>query len=237
MRREMTRARLMFCLLALCAVLTLAGCDSPLTSTSATTPTINATPSGPLLTDPQQILKKAQSVKLDDATLTQHIETTRNGQSVALDGTMKFTTNPSRIALTENAGLLSYQGVIDGGTLYLKLGSKWSKTTLASNNLIAYNYDAIIGQLRNPTLVGMDTINGALAYHLRGTVQPPVTPTSGQSISTPSADLWVRQDTYLPAKATINVSGTLSGQPTTIALTGTFTAWNTGLTIDVPTVG
>jgi hypothetical protein len=88
--------------------------------------------------------------------------------------------------------------------------------------------------LQNPGLVGTETINGVQTYHLRGTVQTPVTPGANQSIETTTEDLWMRQSDYYPVKIVAHGAGSSKGTSITVDVTATFTAWNSGVTITPP---
>jgi hypothetical protein len=125
---------------------------------------------------------------------------------------------------------------VDGNVIYVKLNDKWLKVSLGSASNAEFNYDflALVEQLQNPGLVGTEAINGVQTYHLRGTVQAPVTPGANQSIETTTEDLWVRQSDYYPVKIVAHGSGSNKGTSITVDVTATFTAWNSGVTITPP---
>jgi LppX/LprAFG-like lipoprotein len=220
--------------LALPALLTLllAACSTS-TSNGGATATNTVAPSA----QAREILAKAQAVKLKDATLKTHVTTKRGSQTVTLDGTARTTASPRRVEVAGTASLgIPYHAIVDGNVIYIQANDKWLKYTLGNANA-EFNYDfiALITQLQNPGLVGTETINGAQTYHLRGTVQAPVTPGANQSVETTTEDLWVRQSDYYPMKIVAHGSGTNKGTSFTVDVTATFTAWNSGVTITPPT--
>jgi hypothetical protein len=219
--------------LALPALLSLllAACSNS-SSGGATTATGTVAPSA----QAREILAKAQAVKLKDATLKTLVTTKRGNQTVTLDGTARTTVDPRRIEVVGTASqVLPYHAIVDGNAVYIKLNDKWRKYTVGSANA-EFNYDfiALVEQLQNPGLVGTETINGMQTYHLRGTVQTPVTPGANQSIETTTEDLWVRQSDYYPVKIVAHGGGSSKGTTVTVDVTATFTAWNSGVTITPP---
>jgi hypothetical protein len=218
-------ALLMFVLTA-CATSTSGGANAGASATGTVAPSASA----------REILTKAQAVKLKDATLKTQVTTKRGSQTVTLDGTARTTASPRRVEVAGTASLgVPYQAIVDGNTIYIKLADKWLKVPVGSANA-EFNYDfiALVEQLQNPTLVGTETINGFQTYHLRGTVQAPVTPGANQKIETTTEDLWVRQDNYYPAKIVAHGGGSNNGTSVTVDVTATFTAWNSGITITPP---
>ena len=214
---------LLMLLLAACSTST---SDGSATSTDTVAPSAQA----------REILAKAQAVKLKDATLKTLATTKRGNQTVTLDGTARTTADPRRVEVVGTASqVVPYHAIMDGDSVYIKLNEKWLKVSLGSANA-EFNYDfiALITQLQNPGLVGTETINGAQTYHLRGTVQAPVTPGANQSIETTTEDLWVRQSDYYPVKIVAHGAGTSKGTSITVDVTATFTAWNSGVTITPP---
>jgi hypothetical protein len=227
------RRRFSFVSLALPAllILLLAACSTSTNDGGATT-TGTVTPSA----QAREILAKAQAVKLKDATLKTQVTTKRGSQTVNLDGTARTTASPRRVEVVGTASLgVPYHAIVDGSVIYIELDNKWLKYTVGNNNA-EFNYDfiSLITQLQNPGLVGTETINGAQTYHLRGTVQAPVTPGANQSIETTTEDLWVRQDNYYPAKIVAHGGGANKGTSFTVDVTATFTAWNSGFAITPP---
>jgi hypothetical protein len=95
-------------------------------------------------------------------------------------------------------------------------------------------------------LIGVETLDGVKAYHLQSSVTTTTT-ISGSSISSISSisstivtDYYVRQDNYRPVKITAASSGQMGTTPSAAMSTSTitliFTAYDTGLTIDLPQV-
>ena len=218
-------ALLMF-VLAACATSTTGGANAGASATGTV----------PLSASARDILTKAQAVKLKDATLKTQVTTKRGSQTVTLDGTARTTADPRRIEVIGTASqVVPYHAVVDGNVIYIKLNDKWLKVSLGSANA-EFNYDflSLVEQLQNPGLVGTETINGVPTYHLRGTVQAPVTPGANQSIETTTEDLWVRQSDYYPVQIVAHGAGTNKGTSITVDVTATFTAWNSGVTITPP---
>jgi hypothetical protein len=212
-------------------MLLLAACSTS-TSDGGATATNTVAPSA----QAREILAKAQAVKLKDATLKTHVTTKRGSQTVTLDGTARTTADPRRVEVAGTASLgIPYHAIVDGNVIYIQANDKWLKYTLGNANA-EFNYDfiALITQLQNPGLVGTETVDGVQTYHLRGTVQAPVTPGANQSIETTTEDLWVRQSDYYPVKIVAHGSGSSKGTSITVDVTATFTAWNSGVTIAPP---
>ena len=212
-------------------MLLLAACSTSTSDAGATT-TGTVAPSA----QAREILAKAQAVKLKDATLKTLVTTKRGSQTVTLDGTARTTADPRRVEVAGTASLgIPYHAIVDGSVIYIKLNDKWLKYTVGNANA-EFNYDflSLVEQLQNPGLVGTETINGVQTYHLRGTVQTPVTPNANQRIETTTEDLWVRQDNYYPAKIVAHGGGTNKGTSFTVDVTATFTTWNSGVTITPP---
>jgi LppX_LprAFG lipoprotein len=212
-------------------MLLLAACSTA-TDGADTTATGTVPPSA----DAREILAKAQAVKLKDATLQTQVTTKRGAQTITLDGTARTTADPRRVEVVGTASkVLPYHAIVDGNVIYIQADNKWLKYTVGNDNA-EFNYDflALVEQLRNPSLVGTETINGAQTYHLRGTVETPVTPGANQSIETTTEDLWVRQDNYYPAKILAHGGGSSKGVSIRVDATATFTAWNSGFTITPP---
>jgi LppX_LprAFG lipoprotein len=212
-------------------MLLLAACSTATSGGGATT-------SGTVAPSAQarEILAKAQAVKLKDATLKTLVTTKRGNQTINLDGTARTTASPRRVEVVGTASLgVPYQAIVDSNVIYIKLNDKWLKYTVGNANA-EFNYDfiSLVEQLQNPGLVGTETINGVQTYHLRGTVQAPVTPGANQKIETTTEDLWVRQDNYYPAKIVAHGAGSSQGTSVTVDVTATFTAWNSGITITPP---
>jgi hypothetical protein len=164
------------------------------------------------------------------------VTTKRGSQTINLDGTARTTASPRRVEVVGTASLgVPYQAIVDGNVVYIKLGDKWLKVSLGSASA-EFNYDfiSLVEQLQNPGLVGTETVNGMQTYHLRGTVEAPVTPGANQKIETTTEDLWVRQSDYYPVKIVAHGAGSNQGTNITVDATATFTAWNSGITISLP---
>jgi hypothetical protein len=210
----------------------LAACSTSMSDAGGATATGTVAPSA----QAREILAKAQAVKLKDATLKTLVTTKRGSQTITLDGTARTTASPRRVEVAGTASLgIPYHAIVDGNVIYIKLNDKWLKYTVGNANA-EFNYDflALVEQLQNPGLVGTETIDGVQTYHLRGTVQTPVTPGANQNIETTTEDLWVRQSDYYPAKIVAHGGGSNKGASFTVDVTATFTAWNSGVTFTPP---
>ena len=167
------------------------------------------------------------------------------------------------------AGLLSILGTTNGTptTPPTTSGPPWVKVPVGQPIPTALDYS----HLQNVKLIGAEKVNGKDTWHLQGTLNiagmtsatpnPGIAATAtavatqtGASVTPVTEDLWFQQDTYFPAKVTVNFSANLGNlasltggttatpAPTTTptnsqvtsAATVLFTAWNSGITITPP---
>lgn len=181
-----------------------------------------------------QIIQKAKSAPLQDATGTA-VLTDSAGDSVS--GTISFTDNPSAYywhlsgttgGVTRTADYISiggntYERVYQGNSL--PAGTKWTVSASGNPLVSIRSLNDLYTPFTNPTLVGKETINGADTYHLNQVIQ--------EANDTVTADLWVRQDNFYPAKQIDMIaSGTV-----TLTMTITYTDWDTGQKINAPPAG
>ena len=76
-------------------------------------------------------------------------------------------------------------------------------------------------------LIGSDTIAGTTVWHIKGT--------SPQPGFSGTEDLYVTKDTYLAKKMVFTETETgTGGNRVIVTITELFTAYNTGITIDLP---
>lgn len=201
----------------------LAACGS-----SVATPRATATPA---LTA-AQIISKAQDASPKAASYTSDISTTTSGKTTDLQTKVSFTSTPKRIhtvlTTTDAAGKTStLETIQDDQNSYLNIEGKWLKTPnttpvdISSLDLTKSLYSSIL----NPTLVGVETVNGIATYHL--------TATANQTGTTGKADFWVRQDNFYPVKLTAKSSGGAQGEA---IISVNYTAWDDQVKIDLPTV-
>lgn len=210
--------------------LALAACSSTTTPVASKTPTAS------------DILAQAKAAKLKDATYTIAIAFAATGLAGNITGAGdgKLTTHPQRSSSTINFSIsnttFAYEIITDGKDTYTKQRSeaKWSKNavTLPVNPSGSLNYDL----MQHPTLVGAETINGIATWHLKSTGQTTVTSATATANPTPTTvsgteDIWVRQDNAYPVKIIIDASQ-VGG---TATITTQFSAWDTGVTIALPT--
>ena len=212
-------------LVGLCVILS--GCGG-------TTATVRPTPT---LSLAQQRLLGGH---LRDATFTITFTT----DSTHGTGTGTLTTKPELVHLSLNAG---QQILIDttDGLLYGRLATDhlWSILNDAESSIFI-NYDTDVwdpAQLQAPQIIGSETLAGVPTWHVRAAFAAPMLDTTGSNVAAPgTVDVWLRQSDDLPVQLIkkASLSGTASdGTPFTVSLAATyhFTAWNTGVTITLPT--
>lgn len=129
---------------------------------------------------------------------------------------------------------------IDG----ISLGDgQWIKTTVSGDVPTGSPVDTSsitgltnLSKVKTAHLIGVETLDGVKVYHLQATVTTTTT-IAGTSISTTTmTDYYVRQDNYRPVKIVANTSGSGLGSTSGSTTTLTFTAYDTGVTIDLPQV-
>ena len=211
----------------LAAVFVLAGCGMAGIGGASPTATPNAT----------TIIQRAQSVKITDAALTLTLSGTSAGKSVTGSGTGKLTKTPPRsdftFNLTAEGQQIAFESITDGtaNVSYtqftqpaLLANGKWTKTSGgASSSLFDPSQFTDYSQLKNPTLVGRDTVNGTPVWHLKG--QSTAAGESG------TLDIFVRQDNYYP----VQIKGQTTGTSTNLSIVLTYTSVNSGnVTITLP---
>ncbi|MBA3824813.1 MAG: hypothetical protein H0X24_13075 [Ktedonobacterales bacterium] len=181
------------------------------------------------------------------------------GFSTPLNGSGQVTRQPQRLHLALSAqsplgGALTVEVIEDATTYYLKtagLGSTdpnqpWTKTTtspgdgiggIAFTQFLDYRY------IQNPIYVGDETIAGHATYHIHADLSSQIngavataTPTGTSAKVT--EDLWFNKSNYYPVQIVLHAGGDAQANTTAIAAkadeTFTFTAWNTGVTIALP---
>jgi hypothetical protein len=124
---------------------------------------------------------------------------------------------------------------------------QWIKTTVSGDVPTGSRVDTSsitglmdLGKVKTAHLIGVETLEDVKVYHLQSTVTTTTT-YSGASFSlTTVTDYYVRQDNYRTVKLVANSSSQLSatsaGSKSTSTTTLTFTAYDTGVTIDLPQV-
>jgi hypothetical protein len=227
--------------MALCGMLALGACAASTGPTGGSAGTSTGGRGGPAPTA-AQIVAHAKAAPLKDATLTVHVLATANGTTTTIDATDQFTVNPPRESATStvSSGAATYTGqaIIDPTGYYVKVNGSWVKVPLGAALGSEVLDPRLYLQLQGATLVGTETIDGRPCYHLRGTLPPPTVP--GITVKSLTGDVWVRQDTSFPAKFVMHEDADVTAGTTTATTTvwtGTFTAWNIGITIPLPTVG
>lgn len=211
-------------MLVVAALFVFAGCGAPGATQAKPTPTLTA----------QQILTKAQAAHLTDETFTITMQGTASGAALDVTGDGKGTENPARMAMTlsmvVSGTTLTMDMVVDlaTNTTYTKItaptelaSNKWTKATDTSGTLPTSDLQlsAQYSKLTNAKLVGSEQTNGKNTYHIQG----------GVPSTTGTVDLYIGQTDYLPVKMVLNSTGDSATQ-----MTVTYTAVNTGITIDLP---
>lgn len=239
----------------LLSVLALGACNTPLAAIPAATPTPNAA----------TILQRAAKAKYQDVTFSFAFSTADEGQTITGTGTGAITKNPERMQMTMSFPLtllgqtetLTLDLVTDVAThtTYSRveglagIPSTWTKSD-ASDASAAGSVSPIdvtsftdFTSYTNAKLVGSDTLDGVAVWHLQAT--PPAqgdasaqstsitqsTATAGMPTAASLAvDIYIRKDNSYPMKLSAHVGGS-----TPVDMTITFTKYNSGVTITLPT--
>lgn len=210
--------------------------------------------------DAATILQRAQAAsgQIRDATFTMKLDTSSLGTPFSGTGNGKVTTSPKRADIAFNFTVSGQQVnleiITDAATStgYLKFSGlsvpgfpadKWKQVPLgtAANLGADPSQFTDFGKLKNPTLVGVEQLNGTAVYHLKATLNASDlgtatagTPT-GSAVATAAAgnsftyDLYFRQDNYQPVRIAFQSSGAAA-----VSAQVDFTAINSGATIDLP---
>lgn len=182
--------------------------------------TINATGTGGETTSPKRL----------QMTLT--VPVPGKSYSATVDEVIDYT---AKTAYTKTSG-------VPGQT------AKWTKTSLAKflgNSAVDVSAISDLTSFKNPKMIGSDTVDGVAVWHLQSTqsnnaatgtpattgASATATANASAAAATSTSDLYVRQDNGLPARMTINETGT-----SPVNATIDFTKYNTGLTIAIPKV-
>ncbi len=191
-----------------------------------------------------QIIQNSQNPStLKDATFTLVLNATGSGSTLVFTGTGKVTRVPNRSDITLGGTFLgqtvTIEVITDGNDSYTQQSpsTTWNKTT-GANSTSGLGIDTSsftnFGNLQNPTLLGVETVNGYQAYHLKGSLSGG-TPTPSLGTSTTQEDYWVRKDNFYPLKVVVSSTSTSSTSGTSSSsFTLTFKTWNTGLKINLP---
>lgn len=173
-----------------------------------------------------------------------HTTTTINGQGM-------LTTHPSRVRIqfssSEQGNVGTGEVITDDTHTFVKDGSatQWTTHDVTQASFVNRGDFLHYETLRDTILVGVETIHGRDTWHLRA--RPPVSALAPLSVASPTTigeDLWLVQTTYYPLAIVIQTSGRASvpnanGQQIitqqSLELTMSFTAWDTGVIIQLPT--
>jgi hypothetical protein len=218
---------------ALLLLASIAGCGSGSTSNNATSPG-------------QQIIVKARAAHLLDATftITWTDQEAATGAAQQFTGQGKVTLHPyrSECSMQSIDGYPTniFEDIIDYTTKaeYLKsnildpTGPIWRKSTRPPRAFDLTAMPLIYPQLTNATLAGTDHMNSIAVWHIHGTLTAADSFYTGKT-DTAVLDVYLRQDNYLPVKLLAHVTTPDTIQDDTFV----YTAFNTGVTILLPTVG
>ncbi len=194
----------------------------------------------------QQIIAKARAAHLLDATFT--ITWVNQELSGTIDhfiGQGKVTLHPYRSDVHVRTAPTDYpadtlEDIADYATkvVYFRdsllpgtAGTTWHKSEGPPAAFELANIPLIYQQLSSATLVGKEQVSGITTWHIRGTLTAPDIYNANETDSA-VIDIYLRQDTYLPVKLVAHVTGSTPQDDTLI-----YTAFNTGVTINLPTVG
>jgi hypothetical protein len=239
---------LLISLLAL-GLFTLAGCGQSGSGTGPSTVSVRAT--APTATSTvaitaASILQHAQSVKFTDATLTMTFEGNL-GNVAGLGGlpgasaqtsmtmTIKATTNPKRadvtMSFTSSDRQMTIETISDDATNtnYTRItppiipgDDKWTKSSgLGLGSLYDPSLYLNFSAVRNPTLVGEETLNGISVWYVKAQ--------SSFGNDKAAEDIYVRADNLEPYQLKYTISGA-----TNESVTITFIAINSHITIALP---
>jgi len=189
----------------------------------------------------QIIMRKVAAAPLHNASFTSQWQTTQ--QSANGQGTLQIA--PRQIDLHLNLKNMTQQSAIE-----ILADENFTYTRIASDTMWAQEGEATpyinpvtlgvnvfdISALRNPVLVGQETIMNIVTWHLRSPLIVPEPNVIGNSnILHGDTDLWVQQGSYFPVKLAQQVNGTsVTGTPVQLSVTYTFSQWNAGVTITPP---
>jgi hypothetical protein len=242
-------AAIVICASLLLAIGAVSGCASPQTTDAARASL-----------DAGAILRRVTQASFRDVTFTYASTVMTDGKAVQTTGSGALTATPRRVQYklqtpmavpcVPNTDLLTVETVRDDAShlVYSRQGHSMDRRTCQAANILSgwqteeYIWPQVndvdvtgLSELPSPDLavaqyVGDETVDGASVYHLR--VERSYT--SDGAIGTPAVatittDIYINRETAHPAKIVRRVS---QGD----AMTLSFTAYDTGVTIDLPQV-
>lgn len=204
---------LTLCLLSLLACLLL-GCQQ-VSSSSSSSSTMTVS----------QIIGDATNAGLTDTTFTYVQVNHWYGQDLHLQGTGYYTATPQRLKFVDmdaTGSPLDSQIYVDQMEYFLGAGQTSWKPMPSPSATTMLNHFLPYALLSGPKLIGVEQVHGVSAYHIQGTIAGGFGPVV--------FDFWLNTTTYYPLqRATLVTQGQY-----TLAVTDTFSAWNTGVTIPIP---
>jgi hypothetical protein len=207
--------------------------------------------------DAATILQRAATASYKDATFSLTVSTTIAGTMTNGTGSGALTKSPERAKITLNIPFtlegttsnVTFDIVVDKATdsTYTRitglpsvggipLGSdKWTKTSTsaaAGSSPVDVSSLIDVDKMKDAQLIGVETLGGVQVYHLQSkgssaTATADATPTTADTM----IDIYVRTDNYRVQKISSHSTGDTAADT---ALT--FTAYDTGVTIDLPQV-
>jgi hypothetical protein len=211
--------------LALVGTLALAGC-SLIGGTSAAPPT-----------DPATVLQRVKSLNITDASWTAQIDGTSGGKTLAGGLSGHTTTNPARsdqtCSLIINGQQFSFEVIVDAATqstytyytipVALHTGL-WVKQATQQGGVNSLSGFGNWNNEQDLTVVGPDDEEGINVWHLRGTDTSSGTPAQD--------DLYINQTDFRPVQEILKATDSTGSE--TLTMTIRYTAFNTGVEIDLP---
>ena len=207
--------------------------------------------------DAATILQRASTASYKDATFTLTVSSVISGTTTNGTGSGALTKSPERAKITLNIPF-TFEGTTSNVTFDIvedkatdstytritglpsiggiSLGSdKWTKTTTSSgagDSPVDVSSVIDVNKVKDAKRIGVETLDGAAVYHIQST-RSTTTTTVGSTPTTINAttDIYVRTDNYRVQKISSHSTG-----DTAADVTLTFTAYDTGVTIDLPQV-
>lgn len=216
------RNRLLYATIAaMVGVVTLSACSSTQASNQGSgQPTVTGAATATVLSTQSIYSQVAQAEsQLKDISYTATIQI--SGEP-SIQATGQIVLHPFAIEQVSATSGQQMTIILINNESYVKLPtvSQWYVLPLHSPLASSVANSSSIAQyasLAHVTLVGTETVDGFVCWHLHGNV-----PTSTSIVM----DIWVRQDTYFPVKEQIVASN--------LTITYIYTAWNTGVVITAP---
>jgi hypothetical protein len=207
--------------------------------------------------DAATILQRAATASYKDATFSLTVSTVVLGTTTNGTGSGALTKSPERAKITLNIPFtlegttsnVTFDIIVDKATdsTYtritglpsvggISLGSdQWTKTSTsaaAGSSPVDVSSLIDVDKMKDAKMIGVETPDGIQVYHLQSTGSSATTTTDATPVTADTTtDIYIRTDNYRVQKITAHTAGTTPSD-TTLA----FTAYDTGVTIDLPQV-